>query len=291
MKKLLLWLVRVSPLWLLYAVAWVLGYLAYYSKNNQRHIAEVNLGIAYPNMSLPARNRLVRRVMVETVKNILESVKFWQMPARSFASLVKEAEGMELLQGSQDNQQPVILLAPHLGNWEIINLYLSPNYTLSGLYRPQKSAWLDKLMREGRSKFGTRTFPADTSGVKSLMRCLKQNHIIFILPDQNPGRGAGVFADFYSKQALSPVLPVKLAARSDAKVLLTFAERLPYARGFKLHIVESHANYRHSDVSQACSEMNHDIQKLIDTTPSQYWWGYSRYRHRPPGEAPLYQKD
>lgn len=282
---------RVAPLSVIYLWSWIVGVLAYIFKNNQRHIADVNLKIAYPQMPERERKRLIRRVLVETVKTILESIKFWQMEAAGLTALVKRIEGWEILERAMQEQKAVILLVPHLGNWELVNLYASQIYPITGLYRTQKAAWLDDLMYRGRGKFGAHALTADTNSVRGLMKAIKQNHIIFILPDQNPGKGSGVFADFYHFPALTPVLPVRLAARTDAKVLFAYCERLPYAQGFCLRIKEASSALAQEDTESACAAMNRELERLIDRSPEQYWWGYSRYRHRPEGEAPLYKKD
>jgi len=291
MIKLMLLLLRWAPLGAIYAVSWIIGYLAYYLNNNQKHIADVNLRIAYPKMPEEAREALIRRVLVETVKNILESIKFWQLGPRALRDLVREKRGWEILESAMEEGKAVILLVPHLGNWELVNLYASQIYEITGLYRTQKAAWLDKLMYQGRGKFGAHALTADASSVRGLMKAIKQNHIIFILPDQNPGKGAGVFADFYHYSALTPVLPVRLAARTEAKVLFAYCERLPFAGGFRLNIEAADETLRQDDTEAACSAMNQGLEHIIDRIPEQYWWGYSRYRHRPEGEAPIYHKD
>lgn len=287
----MLFLFRLAPRWLIYTSSWVIGYLAYFLKNNQRHISEVNLKIAYPQWSESQRQRLIRRVMVETVKTLLESLKLWQMDGPYLRRLIRQTTGLALLETALREQRAVILLVPHLGNWEMVNLFLSQFYEITGLYRTQKSAWLDELMFKSRGKFGAHALPADTNSVRGLMKAIKQNHIIFILPDQNPGKGSGVFADFYHFPALTPVLPVRLASRTSAKVLFAYAERLPYAAGFCLHIEEAGSNLSQENTELACGAMNKDLERLINGLPQQYWWGYSRYRHRPEGEPPLYQKD
>jgi len=291
MIKLSLSLIRFSPLWLIYVVSWIFGSLAYYFKNNQRYIAEVNLKIAYPEMSAPERNRMIRRVLVETVKNLLESVKLWQLSTRGINHLIKEVRGLAVLEQALATEKGVILLVPHLGNWEIVNLCLSQRFEITGLYRQQKSAWLDKLMFQGRGKFGAHALTADTNSVRGLMKAIKQNHIIFILPDQNPGKGAGVFAKFYGVTCLSPVLPVRLAARTGATVVYAYGERLPYARGYRINLQAARNDLAQDDTLKGCELMNQELETVINQLPDQYWWGYSRFRHRPGGEAPLYRKD
>lgn len=291
MLNLLFFLIRISPLPLLYVFAWGLGWLFYALGVKQRRIGEVNLGLCFPEWSAQRRHRLCRRNMVETVKNLLESVKLWGSGQAETLALVRQVSGLSLLEQARDQGQGVILLIPHLGNWEMVNLYCSAKFPVTGLYRPQKSRSLDQIMRAGRVKFGCNALPADNSGVRGLLRALKQNHVVIILPDQNPGRGTGIFAPFFGVTTNSPVLPARLAQKTGAAVVFGYAERLPHGRGFHVHFCLGNADLAQPDLLAATAGMNADLERFVRLLPEQYWWGYARFRHRPEGEARLYEKD
>lgn len=58
-----------------------------------------------------------------------------------------------------------------------------------------------------------------------------------LLPDQDPGRGAGVFVPFFNVLANTSTLLPRIASRSQASVLIGFAERLPRAASYPMHIL------------------------------------------------------
>jgi KDO2-lipid IV(A) lauroyltransferase len=154
------------------------------------------------------------------------------------------------------------------------------------MYRLQGSLW-DDVMKRGRERFGAKLVPSDRGGVRELLEALRRGDSIGVLPDQDPPEGSGVFAPFFGIAAHTPVLASRLAHRTGAAVLYVFAERLGWGRGFVLHIVPAPAEVADADEAPACAALNQGLEDCIRRFPAQYWWGYARFRRRPPGEPPI----
>ena len=69
-------------------------------------------------------------------------------------------------------------------------------------------------------------------------RCSKGG-AVGLLPDQAPGVGEGVWADFFGRPAYTMTLVVRLQRATGAAVIMVFAERLPGGRGYHLHLEEA----------------------------------------------------
>ncbi|MFV2057407.1 MAG: lysophospholipid acyltransferase family protein [Thiohalomonadales bacterium] len=291
MLRLIFRFIAILPLPITYLLAWPIGGLLYVLRNNQRHIAEVNIALCYPELDVKAQAAMCRRSMVETVKNMFDSVKIWMARDRGIFHLVKTVTNESLLLDALEQKRGVLLLLPHLGNWELVCSYVSSKHAVTGLYRPQKSSELDKIILEGRQVFGGIAVPASKLGVRRLLKALRDNQLLLILPDQNPGKGTGQFVPFYSIQTNTPVLPARLAQKTGAVVITAYAKRLPYARGYDIKFAAARPQLMDADMEIALTAMNADIEDKVRCDPTQYWWGYSRFRHRPPGEPSLYKKD
>jgi len=197
--------------------------------------------------------------------------------------------GIEYLQEALKKDKGVILAALHLGNWEVIGLYCSQLFTMTSLYRPQhRSPELDAFIRQGRQRFGAHLVPTDISGVKALHKALENNHLTGILPDQNPGRGTGVFAPFFNHPANTMVLLPKLAQRNHSTVLYSYAERLRWGRGFRLHFIPVNDGIYSKDKLQSASVLNKGLEECIRKKPGQYWWSYKRFNVVPEGDKSPY---
>ena len=126
--------------------------------------------------------------------------------------------------------------------------------------------------------------PADPRGVRMLVRALKRGEAVGILPDQTPTAGEGVWAPFFGKPAYTMTLAHRLHRLTGAPVVALFAERLPRGSGYRLRLHE--IGDLPEDATQAATRINAAIEQLIALAPTQYLWGYNRYKHPKGADAP-----
>ena len=115
-----------------------------------------------------------------------------------------------------------------------------------------------------------------------LLAALKRGESVILLPDQVPGRGEGVWTEFFGKPAYTMTLAARLAARRDSVCLVVTNERLPDAKGFVLH-VRPLPSALPGESAARC--VNRALEEAIRERPEQYLWGYNRYK-RPAGAEP-----
>ena len=290
MQYLFVSFISLLPLSLLHIIARPIGWLLYITHNKQRHIAEVNLQLCFSDWSANKRKKMVRQSLIETSKTLLESLKLWSCRSKQNLHLVRKVHNEELLTEALNNKNGVLLITPHLGNWEVVNLYCSNKHPLTSMYRTQKSAFMNQLMRKGREQFGAQLVPATQQGIRPQLAALKNNELVMILPDQNPSKGIPLFVPFFGIQTNTPVLPIRLTQKTNATIILAYAERLSWGRGYTLHFEKVDDALYNGNTEIAVTAMNKELENLIRKKPQQYWWGYSRFRSRPKGEAKLYKK-
>jgi len=283
--KLLAWL----PLPVLHTIAHPLGWLLYGLKTKQRYYAETNLALCFSELSNVERQRLTRRSLVATIKVLLESPLLFLGRASRVLKLVREVSGESLLKEGLARGKGIIIVCPHLGNWEVVGLYISRHYPMTSMYRPQRHPGMDTMIKQGRERFGAKLVPSNNQGMRDLLRALQQGKVIGTLPDQNPGVGTGVFVPFFGVMTYTPVFAGRLAHRTGASVIMVVAERLPWGRGFRIKMTPASEGIYDDDSNEAAACMNRDIETIIRATPAQYWWGYNRFRTRPEGEPPIYK--
>ena len=288
MRKLLLQLFAMLPLPVLHALANVMGWLLFSLRSKQRYITDINVRLCFPQLDTIQQLKLSRRSLIETSKMLLESFKLWLAPPQHVLALVKEVTGEKLIQQALEKKQGVLLLLPHLGNWEMFGIYCASRYPITSMYRPQRSAFFDQLIYAGRSRFGANMVSSDAEGVRALLKALKHNELAWIMPDQNPGAGAGVFVPFFGIQTNSPTLPSKLAHKTETTIISAYAERLSFGRGFHIHFSSVDPCIAQADFEAGARCVNHELERLIMQKPEQYWWSHNRFRHRPSGEADVY---
>jgi KDO2-lipid IV(A) lauroyltransferase len=266
--------------------AWV-GWLLWLIPNTQRRIAAINLALCFPEWSAVARRRLLRRTLVETSKTMFELGPLWLWNRQRVLALVRAVEGEEALRTALADGRSAILITPHLGSWEMAGLYYSAHYPLTTLYRPDRLG-LEALSRAGRGRLGARLVATNPQGVRALLQALRENGVLGILPDQDPGRESGLFVPFFGLPTNTMTLVSRLAMKTGAAVLLTYAERLPWGQGYKIHLEPLPSVVGTGPLEVSVAAMNAAIEQAVRCLPEQYLWSYKRFKRRPPGEDKFY---
>jgi KDO2-lipid IV(A) lauroyltransferase len=227
---LLLRLLALLPLRALHAIGAGLGRLVLWRGGRTARHTAVNLRIARPDDSAERHAARLRAVLAESGKSASEIVKIWGGGASRALALVREVRGEALLDAALASGAGVIVAAPHLGCWEVLNYWLCRKTPMAILYRPPRIAALEALLRRVRGELAPEQVRADGAGVRTLYKRLAAGGAVGILPDQKPRAGEGQLAPFFGREALTMVLLPRLAARTHARVLFAFAERLPRAQ-------------------------------------------------------------
>ncbi len=279
------------PLPVAQGVGAALGGLLSLFPNETRRVAKRNIARCFPDWSPTRRRRLLRQSLMQTGRTAAETGILWLRPLERVLPLIREVEGEGLLKQAMAHGRGVIMLSPHLGSWEMTGLYLSAHWGITCMYRPPKLLAMNEMMLHGRERGGARLVPTDASGVRVLLRALRQGEMIGILPDQDPERDSGVFAPFFGHPANTMVLLPKLARKSGATVLFIYAERLPRGRGFRLHIRPAPDGIDDADLGRAAASLNQGVEACVRQLPAQYQWGYKRFKGQPEGEPDFYARN
>lgn len=277
----------VMPLPLLHALGSAGGRLLGAARSNERRITEVNLELAFPDWPEARRRELLRTSLRETGKAFAETGAIWRGTALAH---VRGTTGEECLSEAVEAGGGVLLAAPHLGAWELVGHYCSARYPMTSLYRPMRIREIDDFVRRARERHGARLVATDRTGVRASIAALRRGEIVGIMPDQDPGEGAGVFVPFFGVLANTMILFPKLAARAGVRIVLAYAERLPRAAGYRLHFERASEEAHDRDPAIAARAVNRDIERLVMRHPEQYLWSYRRYRIRPTDEPDPYRK-
>ena len=265
------------PLRLLHGLGAGFGRLLGWLHGRTAHVTAVNLSIARPTLAPAAKAVLLRRVLAEGGKSGAEIVKVWGAGAERALALVREVRGGELLDEALAAGRGVIIAAPHLGCWELLNYWLCSRTPMAILYRPPRFPAVEQLLRKVRGALAPEQVRAEGAGVRTLYKRLAAGGTVGILPDQKPRAGEGQFAPFFGREALTMVLLPRLAARTGAAVLFAFAERLPRGAGFRIHLLPAPEGLTDADPQRACAALNRGVEACVERAFAQYQWQYRRW--------------
>ncbi|MFA7240044.1 MAG: lysophospholipid acyltransferase family protein [Sulfuricellaceae bacterium] len=265
------------PLRWLHSLGALLGWLVYYA--SPRYAARLRENLEKSGVCNDAENcrSLLHQAIAEAGKGAIELLPIWLRPEREVLRLVRRCHGWEHVEAALKRGKGIIFLTPHLGCFEITSLNYAAYHPVTVLYRPPKLRWLQPLLEAGRQRGLVTLAPTDMRGVKALLKALKRGEAVGILPDQTPGNGEGVWAEFFGRSAYTMTLAARLARSTGAAVILIYAERLPRGEGFDLW-QEPLPDGLPEQPEEAARFLNAAIESLIRRQPAQYLWSYNRYK-------------
>ncbi|GAB2179900.1 lysophospholipid acyltransferase family protein [Denitratisoma sp. agr-D3] len=264
------------PLPLLHALGALAGWGYYAVSGAYRQRLRANLPADLVRTTSPLA------VAAATGQGLFELPWLWLRPQAEVVAKVVKVDNWSLVEEAWAAGKGILFLTPHLGCFEITAQYYANHRPMTVLYRKPKRASLVALVEGGRGA-NLKLAPADLSGVRSLLKALKQGEAVGMLPDQVPGSGEGVWVPFFGRPAYTMTLAPRLAD-TGATVLLAYAERLAGGRGYHLKLFPL-PDALTGDAEQKAAAINRALEGLIRQCPEQYAWGYNRYK-RPSG-APL----
>lgn len=264
-------LLSLLPLFLLHFIGIIAGEFVYFFSPVYRKRLKENLTHAGYRYHLFA-------AIHESGKSILELPFVWcATPQRVLRAT--RIEQWELVQSILDSSANtgIIFLTPHLGCFEIIAQVIATRISLTVLYRPARNVILKQFINNVRSRPNLFFAPANLAGVRILLKALKNNKAIGLLPDQVPQNGEGVLVNFFGKPAYTMTLSIKLQKISGAPIILSYAERLSWGRGFVIHFLKFEEQLGET-LEEQVRAINIAMEKLISYCPTQYIWSYNRYK-------------
>lgn len=271
------------PLPLLHGLGIALGWLVYWAPG--RHARRMRDNVFESGLCRPGRDckRLLRQAIGESGKAIVELLPVWLRPYENVVKLVKGTSGWDHIDAARAAGQGIILIGPHIGCFEIINLYYASLHPFTAMYKPPRKAVLASLMLAGRQRGQATLVPTDLSGVRAQLAALKRHEAIGILPDQVATGGDGVWAPFFGRPAYTPTLVASLQRKTGAAAFFIAAERLSWGRGYHLHVFPLN-EILPEDKTAAATRINQGVEEVVRRFPAQYLWSYNR--HKRPGGAP-----
>jgi KDO2-lipid IV(A) lauroyltransferase len=279
---LLAWLSRRS-LRLLHALGAALGWAGYALSPSYRQRLRANAAAA----GIDAAQR--RAAVADAGKLVMELPRLWLRPRDQPIGDPVHWKGAELLEALLARGRGLVLLTPHMGSFEVSAQAYAERFgrrqPITVLYRPARKAWLRELEETARARPKLATAPATLSGVRQMMRALKRGETIGLLPDQVPPEGMGVWVPFFGQPAYTMTLAARLVQQTGAAVAVLWTERLPQGGGYVVRAqalpvsLPERTGDDGADELAAALAVNRSMEAVILQKPSQYLWGYHRYKN------------
>ncbi|KJK16203.1 lysophospholipid acyltransferase [Pseudomonas sp. BIGb0427] len=265
-----------------------IGWIMWKVPNSSRNVVRINLAKCFPEMDPVAREQLVGRTLMDIGKSFTESACAWIWPARRSLDLVREVEGLEVLEAALASGKGVVGITSHLGNWEVLNHFYCSQCKPIIFYRPPKLKAVDDLLREQRVQLGNRVAASTKEGILSIIKEVRKGGQVGIPADPEPAESAGIFVPFFATKALTSKFVPNMLAGGKAVGVFLHALRLPDGSGFKVILEAAPEAMYSEDTETSAAAMSQVVERYVRAYPSQYMWSMKRFKKRPPGEPRWY---
>ncbi len=266
----------------------ILATLAYHLDFRHRHIAGVNLRIAFPELSERDRSRIARRSFQNTAMNLLEISRLPSLTQANIASLVAydENQGLDNYRAALARGKGILYLTGHFSSWELLpSAHALHGYPLSFITRPLDNSLLERYLLRIRESKGNQVINKRNSA-RYILKNLQSGGSAGILMDQNTSLQEGVFVDFFGVPAATTTSVALFAMRTDSPVLpgyLTPMSQGRYRIKFLPPIDVIRTGDRVCDLEVNTRRFNEVLESIIREQPESWLWGHKRWKNQPPG--------
>lgn len=284
---LLLWLLHGLPLPLLAAIGRGLGRVLFWLAGRRRHVVEVNLSLCFPELDDTQRRRLARAHFQVLARSVLERGMLWWSRPERLQRLIR-VEGAETIRELLDAGRPVMLLAPHFVGLDAGGVGIAMRFDCASLYAEQSSKVFDRLLYQGRKRFGDQLLLSRDENLRTIVRAMKAGRPFYYLPDVNFRTRDSIFVPFFGVAAATVSGLPRLSKLTGAAVVPCATRMLPGGQGYVVEVGRAWEDYPTDDVEADTRRMNAWIEEAVRSMPEQYYWVHRRFKTRPVGEPPLY---
>jgi len=257
-----------------------LGSAAYLTLARPRRLAIEHLGIAFPELAVGTRRRLVRSTFRHAGECFAE-LALWPRLAGQPEYVV--VEGAAALDAAVAAGKGCIAVAGHLGNWELLAATIAQRgYPLTVVARRVHEERFHHLIARFRTGAGLEILLREDPRFWHAMRdALRRGRIVALLIDQDT-RGAGVFVPFFGRPAHTPPGAALLALRARVPVITAFIQRRPggghLIRLASVPLGDGNGRGRVTDVT---ARFTAAIEAQIRRAPAEWVWWHERWRQQP----------
>ena len=268
------------------------GKLAYALAGNLRRTGATNLRLAFPEKSEAERAELLRECFNSLGRQLGLFSQFSTRPSKNLQNLI-EVQGLEHLETAKAHiNSGVVLITAHLGAWELTSFGPSLfGHPFSFLVRRIDNPKIEDLVDRVRTRFGNLTIDK-LSAARSMLKLLRDNGILGLLPDLNALDAEAIFVDFFGVPAATNFIMAKLALRTNSPIIPIFAPWSEEKRKYLLIIGPPVRFQRTGDEEHDVRELTTKLSQLIEDTirryPGQWLWIHKRWKTRPKGQPAIY---
>jgi len=243
---------------------------------------------AFPDWPRSEVERVAQAAYANLGRTVVEAAVLSRVGSRELLALFDGVDGWHHVEEALAGGRGLLLVAGHLGNWELAGAYLAARgVPVDAIARHMANPHVDGYITRTRERLGMRIVH-DERAVREVPRAVRGNRAVGMLVDQGAAGLASTWVKFFGRWAKTPRGPATFALRLQAPVVFTAAIRQPDGRfRMMLEPVPVHpTGDREADVDRIVADYTATLERWVRRTPEQYFWHHRRWKHQRPGTPP-----
>ena len=275
-----IYLLSILPFWLLYGVSDLLFFLVFHVLGYRKKVVEDNLKKSFPEKTEIEIKALSRDFFKYLCDLMLETFKTLSIsPKTMLEHCYLNQSSIELLNQYYAQDQSVIIVLGHLGNWEWAGnaFSLQCKQQLYVIYHPLSNPYFDGLMIQMRTRFGTKLI-----AMKDTFREMTKNKEAVtatgFIADQTPPPETAHWTIFMNQE--TPVFKgtERMAVRFKYPTLYVNVKRIK--RGYYEVCIEDQVSQPDQLPEGQLTEWHTQLlEKAIKADPVTWLWSHRRWKH------------
>ncbi len=261
-----------------------LGRLGFAPLGIRRDVVLRQIAAAFPDWSAERVRSTALGAYENLGRTTIETAVLARFGPEKIVELFDEPEDWHVLETALAKGKGVILVAGHLGNWELAGSYLAARgVRIEAVARQMENPLFDAYLTRTRKRIGMEVV-WDGDAVRRVPRTLRQDGVVAFLMDQGTVGLASTWVPFFGRYAKTPRGPAVFALRLQTPVVFVAPLRKPDGR-FTMGLEEVPVHLtgdKNADVDRIVADYTATLERWVRRAPEQYFWHHRRWKHQRP---------
>lgn len=265
-----------------------LGLLGYSPFGIRKRVVERQIEAAFPEWDRARVERTARAAYESLGRTTIETAILPRYEKDTILELFNPCPTWNVVEETMAEQKGVILVAGHLGNWELSGAYLAARgIDLEVVARQQENPLFDGYLTRTRHRIGMKVI-YDGDAVRRVPRALRNKAMVAFVTDQGAAGLASTWVPFFKRLAKTPRGAATFALRLGSPVIFLVALRQQdgsFTAHFERVPVQLTGD-KNADVDKIVADYTAVLERWVRKAPEQYFWHHRRWKHQQPGTPP-----
>lgn len=265
-----------------------LGRLGYRPLGIRRTVVEKQIAAAFPEWERGRVEATALAAYESLGRTSVETAILSRYGRDTILDLFDTDDSWQVLERARARGRGVILVAGHLGNWELAGAYIGARGVhLEAVARQQENPLFDAWLTRTRQRIGMNVI-YDGDAVRRVPRALRDNAAVALVMDQGAVGLASTWVPFFGRYAKTPRGPATFALRMGSPIIFVAPLRQPDGR-FTISLEEVpvvETGERNADIDRIVADYTTVLEKWVRRAPEQYFWHHRRWKHQRPDTPP-----